>query len=147
MATDFKWQLALSHTSPQTRTALWQEQKNKLKKMQRSQLTHCLRAWFLLLKYRISFFLIAWFLGDGKKEQEGWQEQEETKGVDIRTKWILLGLQAIIATKPRCRQNNALLLLLLLLLFCLHKYYGATKSSAASAAYTMVVLQIPAVTL
>lgn len=26
-------------------------------------LTHCLRAWFLLLKYRMSFFRMAWFLG------------------------------------------------------------------------------------
>lgn len=26
-------------------------------------LTHCLRAWFLRLKYKISFFRIAWFLG------------------------------------------------------------------------------------
>lgn len=36
-------------------------------------LTHCLRAWFLLLKYRMSFFLIAWFLRaiKGEDEQKG----------------------------------------------------------------------------
>lgn len=34
-------------------------------------LTHCLRAWFLRLKYRISFFRIAWFLG-GTEGGQGW---------------------------------------------------------------------------
>lgn len=40
-------------------------------------LTHCLRAWFLRLKYKISFFRIAWFLrstdrdvGDASSQQE-----------------------------------------------------------------------------
>lgn len=31
--------------------------------VRRPGLTHCLRAWFLLLKYKMSFFLMAWFLG------------------------------------------------------------------------------------
>lgn len=35
-----------------------------------SGLTHCLRAWFLLLKYKMSFFLIAWFLGNGRRHKE-----------------------------------------------------------------------------
>lgn len=34
-------------------------------------LTHCLRAWFLRLKYRISFFRIAWFLGSTDRGQNG----------------------------------------------------------------------------
>lgn len=36
-------------------------------------LTHCLRAWFLRLKYKISFFLIAWFLGSTDKNVGGGQ--------------------------------------------------------------------------
>lgn len=47
-------------------------------------LTHCLRAWFLLLKYRMSFFLIAWFLRAIK-------EEDEQKGGKVprsnRTEW------------------------------------------------------------
>lgn len=40
-------------------------------------LTHCLRAWFLRLKYKISFFRIAWFLGstDGGSKMVSSQQE------------------------------------------------------------------------
>lgn len=42
----------------------------------RTGLTHCLRAWFLRLKYRISFFRIAWFLGNTDRVRDGSSQQE-----------------------------------------------------------------------
>lgn len=42
------------------------------RRQDRKGLTHCLRAWFRRLKYRISFFRIAWFLESTDKGQK-WQ--------------------------------------------------------------------------
>lgn len=46
-----------------------------------SRLTHCLRAWFLLLKYKMSFFLIAWFLRHFKKERDGGNSSREKEAI------------------------------------------------------------------
>lgn len=88
-------------------------------RMPSSGLTHCLRAWFLLLKYKMSFFLIAWFLRDGKKER-GRHKQQETERGKIRTKWVLL-----LTVGHVCNQTKELTECIGL--FCLQKYYGATK--------------------
>ena len=45
-----------------------------------SVLTHCFRAWFLLLKYRMSFFLMAWFLL-GERGGEGQEGRERKRSV------------------------------------------------------------------
>lgn len=67
MATHFKEQLAHFHTSHLSRAKASRESK-----MWSSILTHCLRAWFLLLKYKMSFFLIAWFLrGENRGQKDG----------------------------------------------------------------------------
>lgn len=67
MATHFKEQLAHFHTSHPSRAKASRESK-----MWSSILTHCLRAWFLLLKYKMSFFLIAWFLrGENRGQKDG----------------------------------------------------------------------------
>lgn len=70
MATYFKEQLA--HFTPVIYHGLIPSRESKTVG---SGLTHCLRAWFLLLKYRMSFFLIAWFLKRMKKEQDAWWKQ------------------------------------------------------------------------
>lgn len=56
MATHFEEQLARFHTSHPSLA------ESQLSHKRSFLLTHCLRAWFLLLKYKMSFFLMAWFL-------------------------------------------------------------------------------------
>lgn len=80
MATHFKEQLAQFQFSHQS-----------LQKMLSFPLTHCLRAWFLLLKYKMSFFLIAWFLRWIKSETR----EHDLKKVFSTKLWLLFNLSLI----------------------------------------------------